>query len=541
MIGRWNNGLRSRGWSPAVVWSYALLVGIFLWTLAQFYIPGKGFSYLIAFGGHLEEQRLSKVRRLDYYVQKASDGYDAQYYVQIAMDPSLQNRELRHAVDSLPYRARRILFSATAYVFGLGRPEWILQAYALQNPLAWLLLAVVLLHWFPPRDWSCFLRWAGVLFSFGMCVSVRHALIDGPSLLLVAAGVLLVERGRPWAAAAVWGLGGLGKETNLLGAAGLLPHSPGTARAWLPAIARGVLAALPLALWLVYLARAAGPVADAGARNFDWPLAAYLRKWGEVSAALPEMIWPNFGALWSLLMLLALTVQVIVLVLRPRWADAWWRIGAGYALLFFFLGDAVWEGYPGAASRVLLPMQVAFNVLAPAGRRWLPVLVLGNLTLLSAPVALQTPIGEGYQVHGERQLLHAPSGAVVDATFDDAWHQTERDNNSYWRWAEGTAAAEIRNPHAMPLRFRIRFALTSVNPRIVRVSLNGTPLWAGDVSAGNSVALTLNDLILMPGANRLELATDQPGEKVAGDPRLLAFCVHSLRLDLEGFAPPAAP
>lgn len=538
MIGRWKTGLRARGWGPAVVAAYVAVVGVFLWTLAQFYIPGKGFSYLIAFGGNLEAQLLTKVRRLDPYVQKASDGYDAQYYVQIAMDPSLQNRELRNAVDSLPYRARRILFSATAYAFGLGRPEWILQAYALQNPLAWLLLAAVLLHWFPPRDWSCFLRWTGVLFAFGMCVSVRHALIDGPSLLLLATGVLLLARGHSWMATVSLALGGLGKETNLLGGAALAPVPSRDRRAWALAALRVLVVAAPLALWLLYIARVVGPVADPGARNFDWPLFAYFRKWREVLTALPEMTWPNFGALWSLLMMVALTTQFLLLALRPRWTDAWWRVGASYAVLMLVLGDAVWEGYPGAASRVLLPMQVACNVLVPAGRRWWPVLVLANLTMLSAPVALQAPIGEGYQLRGNRDLMYSRDGEIVEAVFDRAWHQTERDSNSYWRWTEGTASMQLLNPHAAELKVRVRFALTTVSPRKVHVTLNGQSLWFGEVSPQNSVQLTLNEVSLLPGGNRLELSTAEPAVQVAGDVRHIAFCVHALRFDLQALGPP---
>jgi len=97
---------------------------------------------------------------------------------------------------------------------------------------------------------------------------------------------------------------------------------------------------------------------------------------------LPDLSAANAGPLWSLCMLVALTVQFLYLVLRPQWTQAWWRIGITYAVLLIFLGDAVWEGYPGAASRVLLPMQLAFNILVPAGRAWWLVLVLGNLTLL---------------------------------------------------------------------------------------------------------------------------------------------------------------
>ena len=79
-----------------------------------------------------------------------SPGYDGQFYAQLAVEPLLRNRRLDKALDTPPYRARRILFSWTAYVLGLGRPRWILKAYALQNIIAWLLLAWLLLRWFPP-------------------------------------------------------------------------------------------------------------------------------------------------------------------------------------------------------------------------------------------------------------------------------------------------------------------------------------------------------------------------------------------------------
>lgn len=52
-------------------------------------------------------------------------------------------------------------------------------------------------------------------------------------------------------------------------------------------------------------------------------------------------------------------------------------------------------GEPSAASRVLLPMQFAFNVLVPSGRWWVPVLLLGNLTLLTGHITLDPIANEG--------------------------------------------------------------------------------------------------------------------------------------------------
>lgn len=540
MIRRIQEGLRRRNVDPGVGLGYAAVVALFLWTLAQFYIPGKGLSYLIAFGANQEEARLSKIRKLDYFVTKASDGYDAQYYVQIAMDPSLQNQALKRAVDSLPYRGRRILFAATAYAFGLGQPAWILQAFALQNVVTWLLLAGLLLHWFPPRTWDNFIRWAGTMLSIGLCLSFRNALFDGPSLLLIAFGVYLLEKGRPWWSTAVFALGGLGKETNLLGAAALLPKLTDGGRAWGVAVVRGLLTVVPLALWVTYIALfVGGKAGDPGVRNFDLPFAAYGRKWGEVLESLPEVSAVNAWPLWGLLMLVALTVQFLFLVLRPQWTQAWWRIGLSFAMLMIFLGDAVWEGYPGAASRVLLPMQLAFNVLVPAGRGWWAVLVLGNLTLLAAPAALESPTGEGYVVRGPDELVYGSGRQKFTIEFADAWHPVERYNNDYWAWSSGSAALAVNNPQTTPVLTRLRFTMTVNAPRNVRLRLNGTSLWAAEIGDRSSLSVTLNELVLPPGTSTLEFQTDTPPSLVGSDPRLLAFRLQNLRVDVQRSLPPA--
>lgn len=538
-LGQTTEWFRRRGLAPAVALAYAGMVGLFLWTVAQFYIPGKGFSYLIAFGAKQEDMRISKVRRLERHVQRASDGYDAQFYVQIAMDPSLRNRELHHALDSLPYRARRILFAATAYALGLGRPEWILQTFALQNVVSWLLLAVLLLHWFPPRDWDCFLRWAGVLYSFGLCVSLRNALFDGPSLLLIALGVFFHDKGRPWLATAVFAVGGLGKETNLLGSSALLPGRREGWRAWGGAATRGLLTVLPLGLWLVYIAVNVGSAADLGARNFDLPFVSYGRKWAAVVAGLPDLLSAGPGVLWSLLMLVVLTVQFLFLACRPRWSDAWWRVGMSYAVLMLVLGDAVWECYPGAASRVLLPMQLAFNVLVPAsGRFWRTVLMLGNLTMLAAPAALERPDANlGYILNAETATYANARGDTLRVDFSPEWHHPEQSAAGFRLWAPGNASIGFHNPHSRPLLIRVRFEINAEGAREVKL-LRGESelLWRVYLPEGAKSSASLPNLRLPPGDSRIDFVTDQPARVHPPDPRSLAYCVHNLRFDIERFA-----
>jgi hypothetical protein len=527
--------LQKRRWSPAVVLAYAGVVALFVGLFAQFYLPGQGFSYLIAFGGKNEASRIAAMKGLNYYVQTDSDGYDAQYYTQIAMHPSLRDPELRSAIDSLPYRARRILFAATAHALGFGRPAWILQAYAVQNALCWLALAAVLLHWFPPTDWDRFGRWVGVLFAFGMCVSLRNALIDGPSLLLIALGAMFVEQGRPWLAAFILGASGLAKETNVLGAAALVRSEE---RPWRRRLWQGLLVVAPLGLWLVYLHWTVGPATDLGVRNFDWPLAAYVRKWG---AVLPELFraetWSsglaNAGAFWSLLMLVALTVQWLFLLLRPRPREAMWRIGLSFAVLMIVLGDAVWEGYPGAASRVLLPLQLAFNVLVPCGWRWWGVLLLGNATLFYAPAVLEPPLSDGCKLNGPSGLLVAADGGRVRVEFGAAWYATEHLNRRYWHWSRGDADVRIINPQRVPVMATLKFTLSSTDARNLRLAqVGGAELWRGPI-ANASTGVELSAVTLQPGENRFLFTSDRPAVQLAsGDPRPLAFCLKNLTLEL---------
>jgi hypothetical protein len=531
MISRLNKTVRSRGWSPAVMLASVLLLTTFGWAFSRFYIPGKGFTYLVAFGSKEEARRIDALKSLNYYVENDSFGYDAQYYVQIAMDPTLRDPQLKGAVDNLPYRARRILISWAAYVMGGGRPAAILKAYVLQNAIIWFLLAFTLWWWFPPSSWSNFLRWGGVLFSFGICVSVRNSLVDGPSLFLIAFGVMLLESGRRWGATAVLALSGMGKETNLLGGAALvevkdLAHW----RRWPVLGLRGLLLVLPFALWLYYIQSTVGPAVNVGARNFDWPLLGYGRKWHDIWLGLFNPAnwhygWYRCGPLLSGLMMVALTVQGGFLLCRPAPRRAWWRVGLSFAVLMLVLGDAVWEGFPGAASRVLLPMQLAFNVLVPYGRRWLPVLILGNLTLVLAPTALEPPLGDSYKLQGPEQLVEQGENGLFRIQYSRDWYQSEKVGDHYWRWCGPAATVTLINPHAFPIEAGMTFILSSLGPKTVTITTAAHEvLWQGGI--GDHVTRgRIERLRLAPGRNVLHFAATGGTTTVKDDPRDLAFCL----------------
>ena len=524
------------------VLAYLATVAVFIWICAQFYLPGKGFTYLIAFGEKEHGRYIPVLRATNHYELENSPGYDAQYYAQIAMQPRLSDPALKDGVDNLEYRARRILFCWTATGLALGDPARAMHIFAVQNIVCWLLLAVLLLYWFPATGWENFFRWFGVMGCFGLCFSVRASLVDGPSLLLIAAGLALLQSGRPWWSAVVLGISGLGKETNLLAGAALAKPPENTGRGWLVTGARGLIMVLPLALWLVALMRWIGGIGYAGERNFAVPFTAYGEKWHDT---LVQLFTPGSDPLarMSALMLVALTTQFFFFALRPRWSDAWWRVAAAYSVLMMFLGSAVWEGYPGAASRVLLPMTLAFNVLVPRARRWWPILLLGNLTVFASYDALRAPARESFRVEGPRELVMAPgSGQTVTAIFDSQWHQIERSRLEYWRWSKGSATLTLRNPQSYALLVTVSFSIRCGDTRKVGLYQEGYGRWERTLERGELRDVKVRNMRLEPGDTVWNFQTDRPPMNPRdNDPRKVAFKLSNLEIEVLGRADDIPP
>ena len=335
-------------------------VALFIVWVLRFYHPGTGFTALIGFPAG-QEFKAPQLRDVRYYEYTGIGVYDGQFYAQRALDPLVRDPQVDRAMDLAPFRARRILFSWTAYIGGLGRPAWILEVYALQNVAAWLLLAVVLMRWLPPTTPAGLAAWAACLFSHGLLWSVRFALLDGPSLLLTALAIRLAENGRPFASAALIGVNGLGRETNLLGAFALpIPVRP---RDWARLAGMALLVILPLLLWEDYLRSIYRSTIGAGADvQLTRPgvelvkmLRAILRSVRETGLFSPAGL--------ELCILLPLVAQAVFLALRPRLKTEWWRVGIGYVLLLLVLDRVLLTPSTGAITRVMLPMTVAFNVL----------------------------------------------------------------------------------------------------------------------------------------------------------------------------------
>ena len=356
---------------------------MFLGSVARFYHPGTGFTALIGFpAGHADEA--PAMREVPHFEYPVWASYDGQFYAQRALDPLCRDPLVDRAMDLPPFRARRILFSWTAYALGLGRPAWIIEAYALQNVGCWLLLAWLLARWIPPTTGRGLALWTACLFSHGVLWSVRFALLDAPSLLLTACAVWAVERGRPWLSAFIVGIAGLARETNVLVAAA--QPLPRGVRSGMRLAAAVAIAVIPLLLWEDYLRSIYRSTIFAGTDQFAIPGVAVGASWTRTLQAVRRQgLFSGEGL--ALALLSSLFVQGLYILTRRQYRAAWWRVAVPYVVLLLLLDRVLADPHTGAITRVLLPLTAGFNILLASEARPAPFWIwfaAGNLHLLSA-------------------------------------------------------------------------------------------------------------------------------------------------------------
>lgn len=503
-------------------WLYAalcvLLVLAFVVQLARFHHPVYGFTSLIQIDFSSEPAMLRELRDRPTYVYRDTGGYDGQYYAQIAVKPTLRDPALLQAIDNLGYRARRSLGSWTAWLLALGEPSRALDLYTLVNPFCWLVLAGLLLFVFPPRTLHDFVAWAGLLCSAGVLASVRFALTDLPALTLILAAALAVQRSRPGAATAWLAAAVLARETSLLA----FPIFRD--RSWRTTFVRGALCVLPLGLWYAYIRLTLGPGSE-GWDNLTWPGVTFLRKWGYCLGDLGNEKYALLA--WTtLLSMIALTVQGVWLVVRPAWQNLWWRLGIGHVGLMLMLGWAPWEGYPGAATRVLLPMQLAFNAVAPRTRKGLLLLVVGNLSVASGVLSM-------FDIPRERDEWAADriEGVSYVAQLGPGWHRPEHHRSRRWCWADQDATLRLQEWHSTA-PVRLEFNLHSfAAPRTVTVRQGERVLWRGRVDKPEVAVVCDPVVFAADGTAELQFTSEESAVKEHGgaDARSIAFSISDFR------------
>ncbi|MBI2813522.1 MAG: hypothetical protein HYX71_04505 [Opitutae bacterium] len=485
--------------------------------------PYYGFTRFLQMDAGALAAALPELRGAPIFAYE--NGYDGHYYAQLAARPAVNDPALAGGFDNLGYRARRILLSWVAWVVGGGDGVAAARAYAWLNLVLWAGLAALLGRIFPCMGWRETLAWVGVLFSAGVLHSVRLGLTDLLALLLVAGAVFLAENNRRGAAAALLGLGGLARETALLGVVTLWPPGKPSLQSWVRAAGWAALCVVPLAAWLWYLRSVLGPT-EPGLGNFAAPLAGWAGKWAEMILRLrtePD----RYLVLTGLLAHAGLTVQAVFLLARPQPADRWWRLGAVYAGLLLVLGPAVWEGHPGAATRVLLPLALAFNVLAARGRVGAAWLVAGNLPVLAGVLAFWTVPQDPHELAAGR----ASAGAYV-VQADARWHAAEHGRNRTWAWCPQAGGIELKLWPRADAQMKIQVAVRGLTARPLEIRQDGRVLWRGDI--GEKLQwVTLPVVTLAQGRARLELSSSAAPavESAAVGARPLGFAIYGVRVD----------
>jgi hypothetical protein len=269
----------------------------------------------------------------------------------------------------------------------------------------------------------------------------------------------------------------------------------------------------------------AGP-APQGFGNFSWPVIGWVEKWGEIVRDYglhPEFRWLTTT---TLLALIGLTAQAAYFLSRWRVGNPWWQAGAGGVAMMVMLGTAVWEGHPGAATRVLLPMGVAFAVVAVRERAAWGWVVTGSLTVFSGVLALWHVPEAPREIASGR----SDSGAYV-ARIDTGWFGVERHRTTAWSWSGSGAQLEIETAPRATQPLRVRLKLRGITPRDVDVLSGATVVWRGAVGE-RPAWVEFEATPQERGRLRLELRAAAPPvrENDHPDARALGFALYGVEV-----------
>ena len=355
--------------------------------VARQYERRHDLSPIICYGQFFAPRQLPEIRAM-HPALGSYLGFDGQFYVQIALDPTLRRPDLPRAVDTLSYRGQRILLPALAWLLGGGRPAAIVVVYALLNLAFFYLLLAVLARRLPTTTWRGVFILYAILLTTGSLVSVEYAMTDlpGATFAVLSLGCAEIPAGLLLALAL------LTKPTYGLFLCGRIFPLPAGMAGWRRRLLLFLLALAPLILWEDYLLHfGTGQVVDQ--TQFTLPFVA----WAQLAAANvqallhPAATWMARGDAWfQFLALVSSTVQAGFLALRPRWRDPVWIVGVAFAVLLFCLPEKTIvdaEGY----TRTVLPLAIAFNLLlldVRAPRVFLLLLVAGNVGLTEGLVEM---------------------------------------------------------------------------------------------------------------------------------------------------------
>ncbi len=120
------------------------------------------------------------------------------------------------------------------------------------------------------------------------------------------------------------------------------------------------------------------------------------------------------------------------------------------------------------------------------------------------------------------------SGPLVG--LGDGWYGTESAGERRWRWTDGHAWVQVKNPieRAMPVRVRLA-AYTNTEPRTMLITLDGQEIVRKEINPYPAQEVT-TDIDLLPGDHWLEISSIQPAEIPPGDSRLISLGFESVEV-----------
>ena len=529
--------------------AFAFLLGVYV----RVWSPEYGITKLLTAGTLFEGRGIKAWRETPKYVDPYPLhrwGFDGQLYAQLALDPLLRDPQLGDAIDNPPYRARRILLSWLAWLAGLGRPFWVINVFAALNLVFWIGYAWLAARLFRPHGWAGLAGFAAVLLTCGIIECMHGSLTDFPSFVIMTAAVVIGGTGGALALA----LAALARETCLLGFVGIAEFPLTSREALKKNLARGLIAAVPLAIWIAYVLwqfrdREIG--FDGG--NLERPFGGIMGTLGEfsVTAVHGHIRWHRVlfetyksYELHALLTIVSVVTQCAYLALSRDWGSRLWRMGAIFVPYFLCIGFLSWESH-FTITRHALPITLVFNLLLAArpGRAWLAWFLLGNCFV---------PFGIRYfDAHDRERGPPRPAEFAVVApplvaqtvavSYAEGWSPQQWSPSDTWRWGNGATselALRSRSPESATAEFG--FLTRSREPRELSVSLRGQVVWRGLITTTRQ-AVTLA-LRLPPGENRLTFTTTEPPtDSDDATPGSVTFMVANPRVEIsaaESHSPP---
>jgi hypothetical protein len=499
--------------------TFFLRVYVGIWT------PEHGITKFLRVGQEFEERGTDVFRATPKFIDPYPAhrwGFDGQLYAEMALDPLLLDPQLHIALDDPPYRAQRILLSWLAWLLGLGKPFWILNAYAALNLIFWIVFAWLALRLFAPLGWSGVAGYAAVLVTCGVIESMQASLTDLPSFTLIL-GALMVGGTK---GAGILALAALARTTSLIGFVGLAAINPPWRDALRKTLVRGLIALVPVGLWVSYvLWRFWGRQVGFDGGNLDLPFRGIMEKLGEfsVTATAGPIRWHRWlfeiyksYDLHALLTIISVLTQTVFIAVHREWRNPLWRWGAVVAVYFSCISFLSWESH-FTITRHALPMTLVFNLLLAARptKAWVIWFLLGNCFV---------PFGIRY-FDGMRDF-HSPSPLVefaienepatnsaITVAYGEGWSGQQWWPDTTWRWAQsGRATVILRNNEPQPVRVEIRFLAHSLVVRAFKVRAGERILYDEALPTGQRV-ITLHELDLAPGETRVTFFASGPTTK----------------------------